>query len=54
MVAMDDSGDGRVSFQEFVDSVIYKTNSKGQSTAHANALVRLVAKTFVKKSDDTV
>ena len=44
----------QVNFQEFVETVVYTTNSRGEITFYANSLVRLVAATFVKKNDTEV
>lgn len=44
----------QVNFQEFVETVVYTTNSRGEVTFYANSLVRLVAAAYVKKNDISV
>eukprot|EP00045_Choanoeca_perplexa_P004632 m.39473 g.39473 ORF g.39473 m.39473 type:complete len:364 (+) comp12677_c0_seq1:86-1177(+) len=51
LLSMDTDRDGQVNFQEFVETVVYTTNSRGESTRYANSLVRLVATAYVKKND---
>lgn len=50
----DESKDGRISFQEFVEGVVFTTNSRGQSNARFRGLVDMVAMTYVKRNDDEV
>ena len=47
----DEDGDGRVTFQEFVNAVVYRTNATGRSTSGFRGLVKAVALAYVKESD---
>ena len=54
MTSTDESGDGRISFQEYVEAVYYKTNSKGESNASFRGLVDAVSFAFVHTNDEEV
>jgi hypothetical protein len=54
MSTTDASGDGRISFQEFVEAVYYTTNANGESNSSFRGLVDAVALSFIHNNDQEV